>query len=59
MKVSELVEDLIQNRPYKYTYKQTLVRDVKKLGIWDMDTEDVTSAYISLKVKGLSLLSNP
>jgi len=57
--VSELVEDLIQNRPYKYTYKQTLVRDVKKLGIWDMDTEDVTSAYISLKVKGLSLLSNP
>ena len=57
--MSELVEDLIQNRPYKYTYKQTLVRDVKKLGIWDMDTEDVTSAYISLKVKGLSLLSNP
>jgi len=46
MKVSEHVEKLIQSRPYKYTYKQTLVRDVKKLGIWEMDIEDVTSAYI-------------
>ena len=46
MKVSEHVEKLIQSRPYKYTYKHTLVRDVKKLGIWEMDIEDVTSAYI-------------
>jgi integrase len=46
MKVSEYVEQLIQNRPYKYSYRQTLVRDVKKLGIWDMECEDVTSAYI-------------
>jgi len=46
MKVSELVEQLIQTRPYKYTYRQTLVRDVKKLGIWDLNVEDVTSASI-------------
>jgi integrase len=46
MKVSQLVENLIQSRPYKYTYKQTLIRDVKKLGIWEMEVEDVTSAYI-------------
>lgn len=53
MKVSEHVEKLIQSRPYKYTYKQTLVRDVKKLGIWDMDVEDVTSAYIRDTVDAL------
>jgi len=46
MKVSEHVEKLIQVRPYKYAYKQTLVRDVKKLGIWDMEVSEVTSAYI-------------
>jgi len=46
MKVSTHVEQLILNRPYKYAYKQTLVRDVKKLGIWEMDAQDVTSAYI-------------
>jgi len=46
MKVSEHVERLIQTRPYKYTYRQTLVRDVKKLGIWDMEVEEVSSAYI-------------
>jgi len=53
MKVSEHVEKLIQSRPYKYTYKQTLVRDVKKLGIWDMNVEDVTSAYIRDTVDAL------
>jgi len=53
MKVSEHVEKLIQSRPYKYTYKQTLVRDVKKLGIWDMNVEEVTSAYIRDTVDAL------
>jgi hypothetical protein len=53
MKVSEHVEQLIQTRPYKYTYRQTLVRDVKKLGIWDMDVEEVSSAYVRDKVDAI------
>ena len=46
MKVSQHVEQLVQIRPYKYSTKQTLIRDVKKLQIWDMDIDDVTSAFI-------------
>ena len=46
MLVKDHVEQLIQVRPYKYATKQTLIRDVKKLQIWEMDVEDVTSAYI-------------
>lgn len=46
MKVSEYVDQIVQSRPYKYATKQTLIRDIKKLGIWDMDVQDVTSAYI-------------
>lgn len=46
MKVSEHVEQIINQRPYKYSYKQTLIKDVKKLGIWDMDCDEVTSAYV-------------
>ena len=46
MLVKEYVDQLIQNRPYKYAYKQTLIRDIKKMGIWDFDIEDVTSSYI-------------
>ena len=46
MLVKEYVDQLIQNRPYKYAYKQTLIRDIKKIGIWDFDIEDVTSSYI-------------
>ena len=37
MLVKEYVDQLIQNRPYKYAYKQTLIRDIKKMGIWDFD----------------------
>jgi integrase len=46
MLIKNHVEQLIQIRPYKYATKQTLIRDVKKLGIWDMEIEDVTSAHI-------------
>jgi integrase len=46
MLVKEYVGQLILNRPYKYAYKQTLIRDIKKMGIWDFDIEDVTSSYI-------------
>ena len=46
MLVSAYIDQFIQNRPYKYSTKQTLIRDVKKLGIWDIQVEDVTSAQI-------------
>ena len=40
MLVSEYVEHLVQIRPYKYATKQTLIRDVKKLAIWDKDIDE-------------------
>jgi integrase len=46
MLVKDYVDQLIQNRPYKYAYKQTLVRDIKKMGIWEFPIQDVTSSYI-------------
>ena len=46
MLVKDHVEHLIQTRPYKYATKQTLIRDVKKLQLWEMKVEDVTSAFI-------------
>ena len=50
MKVSEYVDQVVQSRPYKYSTKQTLIRDIKRMGIWDMDTKEVTSSYIRDKV---------
>ena len=46
MLVKDYVDQLIQNRPYKYAYKQTLVRDIKKMGIWDIELNEVSSARI-------------
>lgn len=50
MKVSEYVDQVVQSRPYKYSTKQTLIRDIKRMGIWDMDIKEVTSSYIRDKV---------
>ena len=50
MKVSEYADQVVQSRPYKYSTKQTLIRDIKRMGIWDMDTKEVTSSYIRDKV---------
>jgi integrase len=46
MLVKDYVDQIVQNRPYKYATKQTLIRDIKKMGIWDLDVNDVTSAHI-------------
>jgi len=46
MLVRDYVDQIVQNRPYKYATKQTLIRDIKKMGIWEMDINDVTSAHI-------------
>ena len=53
MLVSTYIDQLIQNKPYKYSTKQTLIRDVKKLGIWDMQVNEVTSAHIRNVVDSL------
>lgn len=46
MLVSDYVEQFIQSRPYKYSSKQTLIRDIKKLGLWDRDIAEVSSGYV-------------
>ena len=46
MLVKDYVDQIVQSRPYKYATKQTLIRDIKKLGIWEMTLEDVTSSHI-------------
>lgn len=50
MLVSQYVDQIIQSRPYKYATKQTLIRDIKKMGIWDLDLEQISSSLIRDKV---------
>ena len=54
MLVSEYVEQFIQSRPYKYSSKQTLIRDIKKLQLWDKDVSEVNSGYIRDLVEEIS-----
>ena len=44
--VSDYLDDVIKSRPYKYSTKQSLIRDVKRLGIMNLDTSEITSALI-------------
>jgi len=53
MLVSTYIDQFIQNKPYKYSTKQTLIRDVKKLGIWDMQVDEVTSSHVRNVVDSL------
>ena len=46
MKVSEYATEVINSRPYKYQTRQTFLKDLKRLGIWDLDVEEITSALI-------------
>ena len=50
MLVSDYLDQVIKSRPYKYSTKQSLIRDIKRLGIADLDTSEVTSALIRDKV---------
>jgi len=50
MLVSEYVLQIIEKRPYKYSTKLTNVADVKRLGIWDMDTSEIHSGMIHERV---------
>lgn len=46
MKVSEYATEVINSRPYKYQTRQTFFKDLRRLGIWDMHVEEVSSALI-------------
>ncbi len=46
MLVLEYLDQVIAARPYKYSIKQTLVKDIKRMGIWDMDISLVNSGLI-------------
>lgn len=50
MKVSLYVEQIINSRPYKYSTKQTIVKDVKRMGVWDMEIESISSGLIMDRV---------
>ena len=46
MLVSEYATQIINSRPYKYQTRLTYFKDLKRLGIWDMEVEKVDSALI-------------
>ena len=50
MLVSDYLDQVIKSSPYKYSTKQSLIRDVKRLGIENLDTSEITSALIRDKV---------
>jgi integrase len=46
MLVKEYVQKVIESRAYKYSTKQTNYRDIKRLGILDLDTSEINSGLI-------------
>lgn len=46
MLVSEYATQVINSRPYKYQTRLTYFKDLKRLGIWDIELEKVDSALI-------------
>lgn len=46
MLVSEYATQIINSRPYKYQTRLTYLKDLKRLGIWNMHVEDIDSALI-------------
>jgi hypothetical protein len=46
VKVSEYASEVINSRPYKYQTRLTYLKDLKRLGIWDLDVSEINSALI-------------
>lgn len=46
MKVSEYATSIIEARPYKYQTRQTLYKDLRRLGILDLEIDEVNSVMI-------------
>jgi integrase len=57
MKVSEYATQIINSRPYKYQTRQTYFKDLKRLGIWDLDVDQVDSALIRDVVENIKTQS--
>lgn len=57
MRVSEYATEIINNRPYKYQTRLTYFKDLKRLGIWDLDVTEVNSALIRNKVESVTTQS--
>jgi len=57
MKVSQFATQIIESRPYKYQTKQTYYKDLKRLGIWDLDVSDINSVLIRNRVEVIPTLS--
>jgi len=57
MLVSEYATEVINVRPYKYQTRQTFFKDLKRLGIWDLEVEQVNSALIRDVVEQLTTQS--
>lgn len=46
MLVKDYVQEIIESRAYKYSTKQTNYRDIKRLGILELDTSEINSGLI-------------
>jgi integrase len=57
VKVSEYASEVINTRPYKYQTRLTYLKDLKRLGIWDLDISDINSALIRDKVEKVTTQS--
>jgi integrase len=57
MKVSQFATQIIESRPYKYQTKQTYYKDLKRLGIWDLEVSDINSVLIRNRVEVIPTLS--
>ena len=57
MLVSEYATEVINTRPYKYQTRQTFFKDLRRLGIWDLEIEKVNSALIRDVVEQLTTQS--
>ena len=57
MKVSEYASEVINSRPYKYQTRLTYLKDLKRLGIWDLDVSEINSALIRDKVEKVTTQS--
>ena len=57
VKVSEYASEVINSRPYKYQTRLTYVKDLKRLGIWDIEVSEINSALIRDKVEKVTTQS--
>ncbi len=53
MLVKEYFESEIANKPYKYQTKLNMVRCLKKLELWEMEYETLTSAVCWDRIDGI------